>query len=252
MNKTIIIIIVGLVVIIGGYFLFQGGYQAPQEITIQPPVSTPELTVSPVVKDSVSAKDQTQGTSVAIESTELIAAGYVVIHEDKDGKPGPVIGNSSLLEGRDKDVVVELTRSTSVGEVLYAMLHRDDGDGVYEFPGDDAPIKDEKESIVLSKFTIIEKVVEATAPSIKEIAMVSGNFFFSPKNLTLKKDERVKITFQNSKVHTFTIAELGVNVTLQGSSPTVEFTPTKTGTFEYLCVIPGHREGGMLGSLIVE
>jgi len=105
---------------------------------------------------------------------------------------------------------------------------------------------------VLSKFTIIEKVVEETAPSIKEIAMVSGNFFFNPQNLAFRKGEQIKITFQNSKIHTFTIDELGVNVALQGSSPTAEFTSTKTGTFVYYCAIPGHRGNGMFGSLTIE
>jgi len=41
-------------------------------------------------------------------------------------------------------MVVMLTRETQVGETLYAMLHSDDGDGTYEFPGDDLPIKNEE------------------------------------------------------------------------------------------------------------
>lgn len=88
--------------------------------------------------------------------------------------------------------------------------------------------------------------------SANEISMVSGNLFFNPKNLTLVKDEPVKITFQNTGRHTFTVDELGVNVSLSGSSLTVEFTPAKSGAFEYYCSVPGHREGGMLGSLTVE
>ena len=85
-----------------------------------------------------------------------------------------------------------------------------------------------------------------------ELSMVSGGFFFNPKNLTLTKDQPVSITMQNSGIHTFTIDELNVNVPLRGSSATVKFTPTKSGTFEYYCAIPGHRESGMFGSLIVE
>ncbi len=82
--------------------------------------------------------------------------------------------------------------------------------------------------------------------------MVSGNLFFNPNNLTLKKGQPVNITFQNSGTHTFTVDELGVNVPLRGSSGVVEFTPTQSGTFEYYCAVPGHRLGGMSGSLTVE
>jgi len=89
-------------------------------------------------------------------------------------------------------------------------------------------------------------------PSTKELSMTSGNLFFSPKNLSVSKGEAVKITFSNSGFHTFTIDELGVNQSLSGSTATVEFTPTKSGTFEYYCTVPGHKEGGMLGSLTVE
>jgi len=88
--------------------------------------------------------------------------------------------------------------------------------------------------------------------SAKEISMVSGNVFFNPKNLTLTKGQPVKITFSNTGTHTFTVDELGVDQSFRGSTATVEFTPTKRGTFEYYCKIPGHKEGGMFGSLTVE
>lgn len=92
-------------------------------------------------------------------------------------------------------------------------------------------------------------VLESTA---REISMISGNFFFNPEDLKLVKGEPVKISFENRGTHTFTIDELGVNVILRGSSGVAEFTPTKSGTFEYYCAVPGHREGGMFGSLLVE
>ncbi len=90
------------------------------------------------------------------------------------------------------------------------------------------------------------------ASQAEEISMVSGNLFFDPKGLTLTKDQPVKITFSNNGFHTFTIDELGVDQSLRGSTATVEFIPTKTGTFEYYCTVPGHKEGGMFGSLTVE
>jgi len=89
-------------------------------------------------------------------------------------------------------------------------------------------------------------------PQGQQISMNTGNFFFSPKSLVLNKDQPVKITFSNSGTHTFSINELGINRSLSGSVVTVEFTPTKSGTFEYYCAVPGHRGNGMFGSLTVE
>lgn len=242
-NKTVWVVIVLLVVGVGGYFLLRGGYQAP--VTTQPPETTTEVAIT---ENSVTANDQGPGESVTVASVELVDSGYVVVHEDGGGKPGSVIGNSELLSGRNSDVVVSLSRSTLEEEVLYAMLHSDDGDGVYEFPGEDAPLKDDSGVVVLSKFSISEGAAEQGA---KEISMSSSNFSFSPKTLTLKEGQPVKITFANSGTHTFTIDELGVNESLSGGSVTVEFTPSKSGTFEYYCAVPGHKERGMIGSLTV-
>ena len=37
-----------------------------------------------------------------------------------------------------------------------------------------------------------------------------------------------------------------------GGSGTLEFTPTEPGEYEYYCTVPGHKEAGMLGTLVVE
>ena len=38
---------------------------------------------------------------------------------------------------------------------------------------------------------------------------------------------------------------------LSDKQVTVTFTPTDPGTYEFYCTIPGHREAGMVGSLVV-
>lgn len=93
---------------------------------------------------------------------------------------------------------------------------------------------------------------EPQTASIKEIKMTSDSFSFSPRNVTVKKGEPVKISFTNVGIHTFTVDELNVDVPLRGFSPVAEFTPTKAGTFEYYCKIPGHREAGQVGVITVE
>ena len=254
-RKTVTLVVGALLlaaVLGGGYAILVGGEKKPE--TPQPPEQTPTPKVEKLVpqqeetlSNRIVVSNQQAGNTVTVDLAELASPGYVVIHEDNNGSPGPVIGASSLIEGRRANFQINLKRNSKNGENLYAMLHKDDGDSTYEFPGDDTPVKDESGKVVVSKFSIVEKSAQ-----VREINAVSGNFFFNPNNITLKKNQPVRISFKNSGFHTFTIDELGVNVPLQGSSATVEFTPTKAGTFEYYCAVPGHRERGMLGSLNVE
>jgi nitrite reductase (NO-forming) len=55
-------------------------------------------------------------------------------------------------------------------------------------------------------------------------------------------------------LHDMTIDEFGVStgqLTSQGMQKTVRFTVTEAGTFIYYCSIPGHRQAGMFGELVV-
>ncbi len=91
---------------------------------------------------------------VLIDVLFLDKPGYVVIHKvTEEGKPGMVIGNSGLLNGLNQKVPVTITDwRDETG--LFAMLHYDDGDGTYQFPGADGPtILDGQ--IVLTRFSII-------------------------------------------------------------------------------------------------
>lgn len=36
-----------------------------------------------------------------------------------------------------------------------------------------------------------------------------------------------------------------------GETRSIEFTPTKPGTYEFVCTVPGHKEAGMVGTLVV-
>jgi uncharacterized cupredoxin-like copper-binding protein len=38
---------------------------------------------------------------------------------------------------------------------------------------------------------------------------------------------------------------------MPGLNADVTFTPTESGTYEFYCAVPGHREAGMVGTLIV-
>ncbi|MBI2010710.1 MAG: hypothetical protein HYS89_00520 [Candidatus Colwellbacteria bacterium] len=106
--------------------------------------------------DKVSAVDQAATDRITVESVNLKEPGYVAIYADSGGMPGEMLGNGELLVGRHKDVVVFLKREAKQGETLYVILHRDDGDGGFEFPGQDAPVTDETSRIILDSFVVLE------------------------------------------------------------------------------------------------
>ena len=70
--------------------------------------------------------------------------GYIVIHEGDATSFGGVVGSSSLLTaGSHTNVTIQLDRPIENGEYLWPMLHSEDnGNGVYDDPGTDAPIAD--------------------------------------------------------------------------------------------------------------
>jgi len=97
--------------------------------------------------------------------------------------------------------------------------------------------------------------VADTQASVKEFVVTGQNFSFSPSTLTVKKGDRVKITFKNSQgFHDFRIDELKVatNQIKTDEEASVEFVADKVGSFEYYCSVGSHRAMGMKGTLMVE
>jgi len=149
MNKYLWV--VGLLVVLGlGYYLIKGRTPAP--VTTE--VTTEETATVPEEKNLVLVSDYTAGKTATVASVLLENPGYVMIHEDVSGKPGAIIGTSALLPaGESSDVVVNLKRASKEGEVLYAMLHRDDGDGKFQATTD-LPLMDSQGNVVVMSFTI--------------------------------------------------------------------------------------------------
>ncbi|MEX0945785.1 MAG: hypothetical protein WD064_00280, partial [Acidimicrobiia bacterium] len=59
--------------------------------------------------DIVAEDQRSDGTTVTVASVTLPSPGFIAIHGNADGAPGPVIGHSELLPaGTSTDVVVTL------------------------------------------------------------------------------------------------------------------------------------------------
>ena len=95
---------------------------------------------------------------------------------------------------------------------------------------------------------------ESTA---KEFTIYGTEYSFSPRNIEVTQGERVRIRFVNTGTiaHTYTVNELGLDTGLleAGEERTLEFTvPKRTNlTLISYCRVPGHREQGMFGRIII-
>lgn len=143
-------IIIILIIVIAVVLIRQNRSQ-PTALSSPSPIET-QVTIK---DSSILVSNQPSGESVSIDSATLVNPGYIVIHEQKDGELGPVIGNSPLFEaGTFENVSVDLDRLSIAGETLYAMLHDDDGNAQYEFPGADVPTLNSAQEVVVLPFEV--------------------------------------------------------------------------------------------------
>lgn len=80
-------------------------------------------------------------------------------------------------------------------------------------------------------------------------------WMLTPSILELEGDQRLVLTIENRGTagHAFAIPDLGVRVgpLAPGTVRTIELDLTEPGTYEVFCDIPGHRQLGQSGTLII-
>lgn len=112
-------------------------------------------TAASTVSGSLDAVDQhSDGKTITIKAVNITgSSGFIAIHADLSGKPGPVVGHVAIPAGASSDVVVTLDKASPTG-AYWPMLHLDAGKiGTYEFPGPDVPVKTGAD-IVMKKITV--------------------------------------------------------------------------------------------------
>lgn len=158
MNTKILLIGVVIVVFVaGGAFLFRGGTTEP----------TPSTDSSGLIigKNAIYVAEQSPGQSISVAVVRLEEPGFVVIHEDANGAPGKVLGASNLLPtGETKNLgPIGLSRATTDGETMYAMLHIDDGDDAFEATSDKPAKNSISEEPVMTIVTVSADAIEPGA-----------------------------------------------------------------------------------------
>ena len=97
------------------------------------------------VPNIVVSDQQLIGDQILVDAFYLDQPGYVVVHADENGEPGPVIGQTNLWEGFVQNLLVNIN-STQAGDTVHVMLHYDNGD--MEFGEGDEPVIVDNETVV--------------------------------------------------------------------------------------------------------
>jgi plastocyanin len=86
-------------------------------------------------------------------------------------------------------------------------------------------------------------------------ALTVAQLRFGPAELRARAGETVALRLENkdSASHAFDIDELGIHVAMPAGQPALAlFKAAAPGTYTYYCSVPGHRDAGMVGTLVVE
>ncbi len=89
---------------------------------------------------------------------------------------------------------------------------------------------------------------------VRDITVTSTGMAFNQKTMSVKKGDRVRVTYQNGGgTHDLRIAgyDVGTKVISGGQSETFEFVADEAGDFQYYCSVGNHRAMGMWGTLTV-
>jgi uncharacterized cupredoxin-like copper-binding protein len=88
-----------------------------------------------------------------------------------------------------------------------------------------------------------------TAP----VALDAVDINWIPKEITIGTGpQTIAITNKGASLHDFTIDALDIKVDLPVGETTNVNIEAPPGTYEFYCSVPGHREAGMVGTLVVE
>jgi plastocyanin len=93
------------------------------------------------------------------------------------------------------------------------------------------------------------------ATEVTEVTVEAGDLWFRPNEIRIPAEGTSTITLLDKGyiTHNLTIDALDVVVIASPrGSGTVELVDPAPGTYQFYCSISGHREAGMVGTLIVE
>jgi P-type Cu+ transporter len=117
---------------------------------------------------------------------------------------------------------------------------------------------------------------KAASPAVNSFTLRIDNFSYSPQALTVVVNQPVSVTLVNDTTleHDFSVQTIAVTNVVEtnsashamdaasmpalhmaaaaGQTAVLTFTPTQPGLYQFFCTIPGHKDAGMLGTILVK
>lgn len=96
-----------------------------------------------------------------------------------------------------------------------------------------------------------------SAREVEVVMGANGEWKFTPDLVEVTKGETVKFNLVNkdaAQAHSFIVAELNLKSQQVPANTTQSVTHTfdKTGEFALTCDVPGHKDAGMIGKIVVK
>jgi len=127
-------------------------------------------------------------------------------------------------------------------------------------------------------FLMAVTLAACAASTTQAVNLTARDIKYDETTLEVKAGQPVKLIFNNvgTLEHDFSIMDIPVESASESSKPvghdmgtmtdapalhtsapvdassTLEFTPTKPGVYEFFCSVSGHKDAGMVGTLIVK
>jgi uncharacterized cupredoxin-like copper-binding protein len=94
---------------------------------------------------------------------------------------------------------------------------------------------------------------DETAAAAVTVDVVSFDIYFEPSEVTIPANTDVTVNLPNQGVtpHNFSIDALGIDVDIAPGATEQVVINAPAGEYEYYCNVPGHKQAGMVGTLIV-
>ena len=211
-----------------------------QPTTVQQ--TTTQTTVAKQPSITALSTQSLVGNEIVVAGVHLDKPGYLVIHKDVNGKPGPVIGYTDLISGEKKNVKVTIDASQA-GTRVFGMLHYDEGNDKYTSLDEDKPIVLAGNVVVIPIALTQQTATQTTSVQAKEFRItLDHSSGYTPNKISVNMGDTVRIlAISNQPSHNHGIAIDAYNINkavLKNSfsdSEVIEFVANKAGTFDIYC-----------------
>jgi uncharacterized cupredoxin-like copper-binding protein/mono/diheme cytochrome c family protein len=119
-------------------------------------------------------------------------------------------------------------------------------------PGDAAATADEDAAVEEAQQA--EEAEGEVPPEASAQTITSFDIYFEPKEVAIPANTDVTFTLPNDGVtaHNFSIDALNISIDQAPGSTEEVVINAPPGSYEYYCNVPGHKQAGMVGTLVAE